>query len=396
MIIRIIIKADKKKENILIMFIEIPTKSIKVQINKCRKCFNNIRDTKEQDEKIEYIEIEEENKEEKNNEEKEDIDEEKKIDDSVELLNDDETHYKVRKVQRKFKPYTNNIVSLVMKLLFFILILEGYFILIYFKSLSFTSTMLNLIAELGLVSDRTGHNIFVFMILTEYIGTNGTSTIYGEESETFTIRTINDIIKNQEELLIAHSGNIKSHHDEYNKMFDKIIYENGCDILFANSKEGLEDCNNAQIMEKGIHSANVAYWDTLRQFANDFKNSINKEETDIQTIFSDQRFINNERLNNRYFITGYKMLQTELNNEITKKFKSEKTLLLTFLIIYLVFMAILYIFIWRIFVESTRHSLWVTKSMLSIIPVNTIQEVKSIKEFLMKTSQSAFIGLRSD
>ncbi len=60
---------------------------------------------------------------------------------------------------------------------------------------------------------------------------------------------------------------------------------------------------------------------------------------------------------------------------------------------YIVMLFLLYFILWGKFIESTRHSLFVTKSMLSIIPLEIISKVPKIKDFLLassKTTLSAF------
>ncbi len=63
-------------------------------------------------------------------------------------------------------------------------------------------------------------------------------------------------------------------------------------------------------------------------------------------------------------------------------------------VVYMVLLVVLYYFMWGKFVESMRLSLWVTKSMLAIIPLEVIEKVKDIKEFLMTTSKSALSSLK--
>ena len=54
--------------------------------------------------------------------------------------------------------------------------------------------------------------------------------------------------------------------------------------------------------------------------------------------------------------------------------------------VYLGLLVLMYLLAWRRFVESMRLSLWVTKSMLAIIPTEVIEKVKVIKDFLFATS----------
>lgn len=60
---------------------------------------------------------------------------------------------------------------------------------------------------------------------------------------------------------------------------------------------------------------------------------------------------------------------------------------------YIVILFLLYFILWNKFMETTRHSLWVTKSMLAIIPLDIIQKVPKIKDFLLASSKTTFSAL---
>jgi hypothetical protein len=62
--------------------------------------------------------------------------------------------------------------------------------------------------------------------------------------------------------------------------------------------------------------------------------------------------------------------------------------------VYLGLLILMYLLAWRRFVESMRLSLWVTKSMLAIIPTEVIEKVKVIKDFLFATSQASVRAMK--
>ena len=62
--------------------------------------------------------------------------------------------------------------------------------------------------------------------------------------------------------------------------------------------------------------------------------------------------------------------------------------------VYLTLLILSYFIVWGRFVESMRHSLWVTKSMLAIIPIEVIEKVKVIKDFLLATSLAAVRSMK--
>ena len=104
--------------------------------------------------------------------------------------------------------------------------------------------------------------------------------------------------------------------------------------------------------------------------------------------------IEDERLNEIYFATAYGILMERLNESITVQFDNRNTNLTILCGVYIVVLLLMYYFLWCKFVESMRLSLWVTKSMLAIIPLEVIEKVKDIKDFLMATSKSAMSSLK--
>ena len=169
-ILRVIIKVTKNKEEILVLFTEIPSRNIKHQLKLCKKCFNNLRDTNE--EEFGNEKSEEETKEEKEEQDVDELeeDEDKKNDDGSEFIKKEKAH---RKSQKKFKPYATNIISLLMKFLFFIILIESYFMISYFLSRSFLGKILAQIDEVYVITSRININVGLYSIFQEALGTNG-------------------------------------------------------------------------------------------------------------------------------------------------------------------------------------------------------------------------------
>jgi hypothetical protein len=146
------------------------------------------------------------------------------------------------------------------------------------------------------------------------------------------------------------------------------------------------------ILKKGLYSANVAYWDNMRSIATDFNNSA-RDQKSINTIMNSDRLVDNENLKDIYFDASYKQLLVQLDLSIFYNFDqrdSQDTILFA---CYIVVLFLLYFILWNKFMETTRHSLWVTKSMLAIIPLDIIQKVPKIKDFLLASSKTTFSAL---
>ena len=61
------------------------------------------------------------------------------------------------------------------------------------------------------------------------------------------------------------------------------------------------------ILEKGLYSANVAYWDNMRSLATDFNNSA-RDSTAIKGMLNSATLIQNEQLKDNYFTQSYQDL----------------------------------------------------------------------------------------
>jgi hypothetical protein len=125
------------------------------------------------------------------------------------------------------------------------------------------------------------------------------------------------------------------------------------------------------ILKKGLYSANVAYWDNMRSMATDFNNSA-RDQRSIDIIMNSDRLIDNENLKDIYFEDSYKQLLVQLDLSIFYNFDQRDNQDTILFACYIVILFLLYFIMWNKFMEVTRHSLWVTKSMLAIIPLDII------------------------
>ena len=407
-ILRVAVMVTYNKEDILRLFIDIPGRNIKQQLSKCRRYFITFRDSDKVDIGEREMEMEEEEEEKKAEaKDKEDAtehngeeEEGKKKDESAKLIDDDEPekeHRTRKSKKKKYKPYSTHLLLLILKFTFFIALLESYFLASYLKSAFFLSTAINLIMEIGTLATKTFSNGFLYKSLQEYIGTNGTAMIQGIDSEIYILKKISDSIGEQEEFLRQHSDNTEINSGEYNTLFTSLIYGDVCENLYNTASEKAS-CAKYPVLQKGLHSANIAYWDAIRETVDDFqrRNDTERNWSSIQQIFGSTKLKENERMQNRYFCSAYQKLLDVLDRNLGSMFDSEYSSILILFTAYLVILSVLYFFVWTMFVEHTRNSLWVTKCMLGIIPVNTILEVKNIKDFLINSSKGLMLNLGSD
>ncbi len=130
--------------------------------------------------------------------------------------------------------------------------------------------------------------------------------------------------KDLEQFLKIHQDNTKNHDTAFNSFFDKLIYQSVCDSIAEHfTTEQSEECKDylGGVLENGLYSANLAYWDDLREIRNAYFKS-DKSEGFLNSMLNSERVIENERLNEIYFAKAYSVLLEKLNDSITVQFSN--------------------------------------------------------------------------
>jgi len=118
------------------------------------------------------------------------------------------------------KKFSTNFISLIVKFLIVLTVLEGYFLLSYFLSGSFLTVANNLIQESGSITVRQFSNNFLYQIMQEVLITNGETQVKNKDSLNYMFFYLNETIKDQEEFLKTHSNNAAFHSENFNAFFD--------------------------------------------------------------------------------------------------------------------------------------------------------------------------------
>ena len=403
LIMPVVFKVKKNNQNILALFLAIPNKKIKEQLVKCRKFFNMIHGESDKigNEEDQEFDVEELTDGDSDDELKEKEKEGKVTEEKGQARAfEGDLDYRQKSKNRKFKPYTTGKCMTMLKFAIFASILEVFFLYLYFEMVVFLDKSYLVVDELGMLSRTAYSNDFLFRSQQEMIATRGLATIIYQPTLTYVPTAVDLLIKEQEDFLKLHSENLDFNGDSYNHYFDNLIYKNFCEHIFhADETAEIALCSQHMggILTKGMHSANVAYWDYIRESTNDFLKKLGENPNEeqfrsyIKIILNEKRRIENEILYFKYFSLGFENLFDKLADEQGNKFDSEFLMNFVIFIIYIFLLFFLYFCVWHIFVESTRKSQWITKSMLLIIPAETILEVEKIKDFLIHSSKSIFL-----
>jgi len=111
-----------------------------------------------------------------------------------------------------------------------------------------------------------------------------------QNSVKFTFGFLSSIISNEEDFLSVHSSNSGYHSATFNSFFNDLVYNSVCDTVFNPDPTGQCSTFMGGILEKGLYSSNVAYWDNMLSMATDFNNSARDKPT-IQTIMNSNMLI---------------------------------------------------------------------------------------------------------
>ncbi len=145
------------------------------------------------------------------------------------------------------------------------------------------------------------------------------------------------------------------------------------------------------ILQKGVYSSVIKYWDYLRQLNHDFNES-SRSAVNQYSFLNDDGLETVEQMESLYFATALNTLIDELESDIdnffTKEINQDKILF----IVYVVYLVVVYVIIWVQFVAEMQHELWKTKSVLSILHPELIMTIPEIKNYILSNSSTVFFS----
>eukprot|EP00826_Nyctotherus_ovalis_P046192 TRINITY_DN5191_c0_g2_i2.p1 TRINITY_DN5191_c0_g2~~TRINITY_DN5191_c0_g2_i2.p1 ORF type:complete len:346 (-),score=83.64 TRINITY_DN5191_c0_g2_i2:150-1187(-) len=294
--------------------------------------------------------------------------------------------------ERKYKPYYARGAWQIIKFFVFVAVIEAYFLTCYFTSASFLASAKSLILELVTLSSQSYHTGCLYKIFQDYVGSDGKAFIRGISTETHAKVKLPEFILRHKSFLQEHSYNAKVTSKEYGRLFNSVVYGDLCEEIFA----GDGSCGEYPILKHGLDAAIIAYWNSLLEAMHYFmanKNDSTKVDLIVNT-FNETEIIEAERMSKKHFTKAFKAVIQGLDENITERFNSGNTVVMALFISFSVFVCLLYIIIWRLFMEATRNSLWQTKCMLTILPIATILESPGIKSYLFGSAKGLMLSTR--
>lgn len=395
LILRVAIKVSNNKEAILKLFMDIPSKSVKEQLGKCRRYFGTLRDFDKMDFGEREAGIEDGDAERKDDRDNTQDEEDGRNKDETEHLVDGQERKSLAQAakQKKYKPYSKNLLILLVQFSLFVVVFEGYFVIIFVRSSIFLADLMDLVSEFVITSSQSYSYSLLYQTFQECVGTHGSSHIEHVNSEEYLFRLMDKLVMDQEEFLKQHSENLNLGSGEYDELFDALMYGDICEHMFSSMRA---DCEKYTVLTRGLHSASIEHLYLVREFVVVYLASKSApNQTNTISLMNDEKVASSERMVKRYFTRVYRRLLLEMKSGLNKKIDREGIVIMICFIVFAVFLLLYYVSLWTLFVESTRNSLWVTKCMLGIIPVKTILEVQNIKNFLVDSSKGLMLNLGS-
>ena len=375
------------KQATLVLFLEIPRKNVKDELHKCKTFLNMISEkdtTYSEDEKKEETEVMDKKDETGEGE----VETEK--DKLLETGYIDKKKGKRTGSSRDYRSFSSYSLLLMIKFMFFIVLIWIYFLLTYFNASHFLNEVLSIMDECQLVSYRHLTNSILYKVQKELIGTNGTSFVLNEPITLNIQFWLDKVADQQTKLIHLHAANKDFNTKEYNSYFDVVIYRNMCERLYTGTE--LIKCTEFMggLLTHGVHSANLDYRDVMKDISNAFMQQPPAQRSFkfLKGLLNSELMLNVEILDAKYFAQTWHELELLMEINLTSKFENEREMILVYFVIYFFIVIIVYILPWRLFLENTRHSLWTTKSLLTVIPPQVILDVKQIKDVLISSSKS--------
>lgn len=174
---------------------------------------------------------------------------------------------------KKLKKYSTNYIVLIIKFLTVISFLESYFLYQYFRSDAFLQKTLDLISEAATITDRNFANFFLYQVVIEILGTNGTAHVLNRQSTEYIVDYVGKFNADLENFLQIHSSNVGKHDAEFNTFFNNLVYNSVCENIAAKlTAEQRSQCGTylGGILNKGLYSANTAFWDDMNRILDSY------------------------------------------------------------------------------------------------------------------------------
>jgi PAS domain S-box-containing protein len=380
----VLFRVNKTREEVLSLFLDIPEKTVKALYAKCENFISNLQ-VGEDDDMVSEMEDE---SFEKNNEEQ------------------DIQDFHPRKKRKKFKNSGKSQRNFFFKFLIGAGVIEAYFIYNYFESTGLLDDINSLIGEYNATSMAESFYSFANNAERELM-INTTFPVINAASLDVAVQNIKSMYSLDSSIHQDHSINIKIHSDNYKTVFNTIMMQNPCILLQQNYLLDPAQCavfadgSVFQGMAVALtrHFENLRYMLTLYvQYANNptsvfsgaaaiayksIPGNTLQQNNELNILNLNQAF-EVDTMQHTYIKYSFAILMQAFQSGLNDEFNTNTTNRLIFYIFFNIILVIIYFIFWLPLVSKLNRDIWRTKSMLTMIPLNVVAKIRSVRVFLRK------------
>ncbi|KAL4453179.1 hypothetical protein ABPG74_015410 [Tetrahymena malaccensis] len=312
-------------------------------------------------------------------------------------------------MKRKKKKYVNqidnNIITIISKMLFGVLVLEAYFIATYFLGNNLLNNIETLLPEynytaysesLYIFSDNAQRNYFI----------NPTYNIFNEDQKTVCLNDVNDMFELDSNILYEHSQNIQIISSSYKNDFIQIITKDPCQIFLNNNiVSSIDQCSQFAngAVSSGMTAAFTRYFENIRQL-------LTYQQQILEGVFSWDNVkpgfteiplgINNSTLNSiinllrlpvaqeirdmqrNYIKFSVRYLVQSFQSSLQNNLDTIQTIKFILFLIFIAMIFLMYLVFWWPIADSLTEDIWRTQSLLSAVPVHVLKLVRPMQIYI--------------
>jgi len=379
LIFPIFYRINKLKEEILSLFLDIPEKTIRGLYTRCETFISNLQ-IGDDDEII------------------------SEIDEEAQEKNEDENQvpdFMIRKKRKRFKNSGRSHKTFFLQFGIVALLLESYFIYNFASSVSLLSDVTRLATEFN--STSFAEVFYAFASNAQrHLLLNDSLPILNMNPFQVASNNIKEMYDLDSSILQQHSINRKIHSEKYTNVFNQIMMINPCTSIIV--AVNVNECPTFadSTVSQGLTVAITRQFESLRALLNcysSFKAGDNctvevdstfniASASPFQNKMYNLLLTNTSKETNKmqyvYIMAAFRSLMSSFKVSLDDKFSSELTSRLIAFILFIIALVMVYVALWVPFIIKIKNDIWRTKSMLSMIPVNVIGKIKSIRMYLKK------------
>ncbi|CAD8052528.1 unnamed protein product [Paramecium sonneborni] len=384
LLIFFLIQMASRLQEILVLFLDIPDKTVKFLYSKCENFLSNIQIGEDDEMLSDFDELEKEEREELNK------------------------TLKQRRKKKKYKNSNKELRNLILVTLIFTILFQSYFIIFYFLSSEMLTNLNQMVPEIN--STSYCESFYKFVEGAErHVFLNRDISITGIDSYQLLKSGIDALYQIDSYFHQEHSLNVEILNTVYVDAFQEIFMLQPCAIFSKQMQTGTEeDCKSfaSGAIDQGMAVGLARFIENIRflltiyeqfyghpevSFSNAvrgnviFKNITQNDDNVTNYIYNLNNFKQAKELRvmqSTYLKATFRYLFIKLKEGINSDMSNSKTQLLALFIIFEAILFILYFVFWLPLTIKLIRDIQKTRIMVMMIPLKVIIKIRSIKLYI--------------